>query len=257
MRYPDFITAVGVLGDQLRTAPKVHTEDWQGVGVKDNPAASTRELLSVFFTVNMMGHSAESLRLELNPHLPWADEHFEERVGGVPVNPPPSYKRWRHAESSERFLRDGLFDACYPERFWSKNARHPSLTDGQIGYFPHRGFQGKENGDLNNLVELLTNRPLTRRGYMPLFHPEETGEQDRRVMCSTGFWVVNRQDKLHLTYHIRSADFANHFMDDLYLFARLQLWVCEQTKTEPGDFICWVGSLHIFANDAISLWGYP
>src|SRR5690606_41630478 len=50
---------------------------------------------SLFVTLDaVMPDGLDKLREQVNPNLPWADVHFEERVGGKPLNPGESYKLW-------------------------------------------------------------------------------------------------------------------------------------------------------------------
>jgi hypothetical protein len=243
MRFPNWEEAIDYTGQRLRIAPKVHTGHWQGV-TTENPAAATRELLHVSLEAPIPAF-LNRLVSDIKPNQPWADAHFEERVGGVPVNPPPSYKIWPWTDSAETFIEGGKFAACYPERFWPKIAR---TEEHRI----HRGIQGLY-GDLGDVVNLLRRQPFTRQAYLPLFHPDETGAvQGGRIMCSLGYWFVRRADRLHVSYQLRSCDFHHHFRDDLYLAARLAQWMidrCEWADVLPGDLSVWIGSLHIHAND--------
>src|SRR5688572_11205322 len=56
-------------------------------------------------------------------NMPWSENHFQERIGGVPLNPPPSHKVWPFGKNNnEAFTADDKFDHTYPERFWPKFA---------------------------------------------------------------------------------------------------------------------------------------
>src|SRR5690606_30019996 len=66
----------------------VQTERWQGVSTKKDPAAATHELLNVSVSVHLQGIvKLDHWRQDIQPNLPWADDHFEERVCGQPINP--------------------------------------------------------------------------------------------------------------------------------------------------------------------------
>ena len=51
------------------------------------------EILNHSFTCTMV-EDLPTLVDQIKPNLPWANDHFEERVGGLPLNPPPSNEWW-------------------------------------------------------------------------------------------------------------------------------------------------------------------
>ena len=73
-----------------------------------------------------------------------------------------------------------------------------------------------------------------------------------------------RDEKLHLWYFIRSCDYVRHFRDDIYLAARLLLWVLDELlerelrgdteqhwyDVSPGYLHMLVCSLHYHRGDA-------
>ena len=188
---------------------------------------------------------------DIKPDLPWADDHFAERVSGIPHNPPPSEAWWPHATSNDTFKTAGdKFSHTYPERFWPIQAGTKNFEK------PNMGIRFRY-GDLNDLIKLLVKEPLTRQAYLPIFFPEDTGaHHGQRIPCTLGYHFIRRGDYLHVVYYIRSCDFVRHFRNDIYLTVRLLLWVLEQTKWQnvsPGTFVMHVTSLHCFVNDKAKL----
>lgn len=257
-------------------AHKVQTERWQGKETNGAPDLATYELLNVGIAVPLNGiTSLEHWQNEVQPNLPWADEHFDERVCGEPLNPTPSYKRWPWGNSAEKFINDdGQFNHTYPERLWPKYA---GMTDkGELSHTifdPARNYQRIEiafekvhprlgirhtYGDLEDVVALLARDPLTRQAWIPLFFPEDTGIGDGgRKPCTLGYQFIMRDNRLHIYYPLRSCDYAHHFRDDIYLAIRLLLWVLERCQelnetwrdVLPGTYTMHATSLHLFAND--------
>lgn len=261
----------------IMQASRVHTERWQGRDIAKAPEMRSYELLNVSIEVPLNG--VEDLyiwQLEIAPNLPWADDHFQERVCGEPLNPAISYKHWPWATSAERFVDDnGQFNHTYPERLWPKYA---GMTDKgelsetvfdpardyqkvELGFCqksPHHGIRW-DYGDLRDLVDLIANEPLTRQAWIPLFFPEDTGRGDGgRKPCTLGYQLIMRDNQLHMYYPLRSCDYIRHFKDDIYLAIRLLLWVlgeCRKInpdvwcKVKPGVYTMHATSLHIFAND--------
>ena len=60
----------------------VKPDQWQSRDVSKKPEAVMREVLHFSFQVPITGEALPALRKDIGPNLPWADDHFEERVGG-------------------------------------------------------------------------------------------------------------------------------------------------------------------------------
>lgn len=242
---------------------------WQGVDVSKKPEMATRELLNVSFQVPLRGLEEPQYWAEdTKANLPWADVHFAERVGGVPLNPGESWKSWPWGHSADKFrTHAGQFDHTYMERFWPKYAGafkrgelpNESEREHLKPHYPREGIRFLY-GDLNDLVTHLAEDPLTRQAYLPIWFPED-GTCRGRKPCTLGYHFINRFDYLHLRYDIRSCDFLRHWGDDCYLAIRLLLWVLDRLRdrdlrwrdVRPGMFTMHVTSFHLFENDYAQL----
>src|SRR5262245_41328374 len=71
---------------------EVDTGHWQGL--KDVPQTKTFELPYVNILWHKVPDSQGALEREVKPNMPWAEDHFIERVGGRPLNPGEQYKNW-------------------------------------------------------------------------------------------------------------------------------------------------------------------
>ncbi len=266
----------------LSQSQKVPSSPWQGREAK--PEFATHELMNYTFTHELRGvEDLQHWRDDINPNLPWADDHFEERVCGFPINPGIQWANWPWGGSADSFRdENGMFNHNYMERYWPKYAGSTEKSalkttkdwqeafgyvEGGGPYNPNRGIRN-EYGDLDDLVKQLAANPLSRQEWFPIFHPEDVGEVvGGRKPCSLGyqFWV--RDNHLHCYYPLRSCDFMHHMQDDIYLTIRLMLWVLEECQmatllqggTSPWDEIT-LGtltmhctSLHVFANDFIKM----
>lgn len=256
--FAEFESAIACVQVLLKDAPIVHTEKWQGYDIAKMPHMATRELLNVSFSAPIPT-DLDILRRDVGPHLPWADDHFLERVGGVPTNPGEQWKNWppgMKGEADKARVEEQKFSHTYQERYWPKMAGsllHP-LHGIRYAY-----------GDLDDVVSLLVREPLTRQAFLPVWFPEDTGAAHRgRVPCSIGYQFILRDGKLNIVYWLRSCDFAKHFRDDIYLTARLLLWVLNECQMkdingwhdiEPGDLTIHVISMHLFLPDHKKLFG--
>lgn len=248
----------------LNEGKKIHPARWQGIDISQRPDAAMVELLNVGLEVDLRGiESLAHWRTECQPNLPWADDHFEERVSRKPLNPPPSWAWWPWARSADKFRADEKFNHTYPERYWPRFAGEQV----EAGVRPTNvGIRG-EYGDLDSVVDLMLKDPLTRQAYLPIFFPEDTGVGDGgRKPCTLGYQFIVRPDYedgvhfLHLYYPMRSCDLLRHFRDDCYLTVRLGIWLLEQLREKSdwsspwdtarlGTLSMHMTSLHCFVGD--------
>ena len=242
----------------------IHTERWQGIDISKRPEAEMREVVGWDFQVPMTDVTLDQLREQIEPSLPFADVHFDERVCGSPINPGEAWKIWPFGHSAKTFLdENGRFEVNYMERFWAASGTFHDTPEPGQRTFNMTGIRGRQYGDLGSIVKLLADQPLTRQAWLPIYFPEDTGAGGR-VPCSLGYHWMMRNGYLHCYYPIRSCDFYRHFRDDIYLAVRLTMWLHEQLialdrktweKVRLGRYSMWIGSLHVFVNDYQLLFG--
>jgi thymidylate synthase len=281
LRARSFTSLYAALCRQMRDAPGVPQKRWQGRDVTSDPSARTYELTNVAVDVDLGGvESLDHWRADCAPNLPWADDHFLERVGGEPLNPGAEWKNWPWGKSADTFREDGLFNHTYAERLWPRWARGEEggvfderwkNREGEERKYPspavmeYQELEGIDRrlGDLQDLVELLVADPYTRQAYIPLFFPEDTGTAHAgRRPCTLGYQFILRADALHVYYPMRSCDLVRHFRDDCYLCIRLLIWILERcrardaavwSKIKTGMYTMHCTSLHAFENDRRAL----
>jgi hypothetical protein len=240
--------------------PFVEVGQWQS----QVSTVRTRELMGAVLEYRLPG-DASTLEVETLANMPWAEDHFQERVSGLPLNPPPSEAWWpfnQEGNKAHKFQKDGTmprFSHTYPERFWPKYAGDDKELEYEPGpegpnvYAPdkNRGVR-YELGDLRDLVDLLRRAPGTRQAYLPVWFPEDTGTvHGGRVPCSLGYHFMIRGEQLHCWYSMRSCDLLRHFPDDVYMAGRLTQWICEELdmNLRPGVLNMTISSLHTFETD--------
>lgn len=218
----------------------------------------TYELQNVVFETRMPGSMAAAVN-EYEPNIPWAEDHFLERVSGVPLNPPPSSLAWGGIDTKDvvkthltaAVIADAHnptgsklgFSHTYPERYWPKavGVKEGGLFNKGVRYWL---------GDLNDLVQLILRSPLTRQAYLPVWFPEDTGAvHGERVPCTLGYHFLIRSTGLDCTYLIRSCDFVRNFRDDVYLTVRLAQWISEWIEVPPGRLTFHCMSMHCHEPD--------
>lgn len=248
----------GIFDDLLKRimvdGEEVEVGEWQSQDVRDKPHMISRELRHVA-VVYPLPSTPALLQEDVKPNLPWSEDHFQERVSGIPYNPPPSEEYWPYAvKNNEAFKKGGAFSHTYPERFWPKEA-------GDLGEY-RDGSRVNHNfgirylyGDLEDVVNLLSRNSLTRQAYLPVWFPEDTGAVGgQRVPCTLGYHFLIRGGQCEIVYYIRSCDLLRHFTDDLYMACRLLQWVVGKLlgngiDVKASSLIMHISSLHIFRGD--------
>lgn len=241
--------------DLAHHSKRVEVPTWHAENVEDNPMLVSHERAQVSF-VTPIPRDEEKAQEVTGCQMPWAEDHFQERVGGEPLNPPPSADYWLkpgQADKHRTIEEDGVakYSHSYPERMWPKTANMGTpATNWGIRF---------QYGDLGDIVDLLRREPLTRQAYLPIWFPEDTGaHHGHRVPCTLGYHFMVREGFVNLTYMIRSVDYVRHFHDDVYLAFRLAQWMRDQLNevtvdqrpmVEVGNLYMHIMSLHAFEGD--------
>ncbi len=231
------------LEEALLAADPVANDRWHGQDISSDPNLVSYELRHVVLDMPITPSQAE-LTVAVHPNLPWAEDHFQERVSGKPLNPAPSEAWWPYAVQGNAAHKDGqVFSHTYPERYWPKRAGD-GITNVDL-----RGIRFRY-GDLTDMLNLMQKHPLTRQAYLPVWFPEDTGATEgQRVPCSLGYHFLQRAGEIDCDYFIRSCDMIRHFRDDVYMTGRLLQFVAGVLNKTPGRLVTHIGSLHIFHGD--------
>ncbi len=199
---------------------KVHTKSVQNKNIEASAEHETLEIQNYTYLITSPDRSLIPLK---NPT--WCNDEFLERIGGEALNPGKAWElRADLWEPLKSVYRPGMFDYTYSERM-----EQPLLA----------------------VVSALERDINTRRAFLPIFD-RQLDDQDcfcERIPCSLGYWFYYRQNKLNMTYLQRSADWSEHFNNDLWLANSLQVEVARRLKVESGTFSHWIGSLHVFKKD--------
>lgn len=232
-------------------AKRIKPEKWQGLPL-------SHRMIEVFDTVLRCEIPEILPRLQIlsKADLPWAEDHFQERVGEKPTNPGNTFHYWPYYKEDEN-IRKEIFTHTYQERFWPKKAGNKgnAWTNNGIRY---------EYGDYFDMIVHLAQNPTSRQVFLPIWFPEDTGVKHKgRVPCTIGYLFSHRDGYLHITYYLRSCDYIRHFHNDVYLACRLAQHTLQllQTVDSPLDWTrvrlgrlkMDIESLHIFESDILEL----
>lgn len=220
----------------MQTAKK-----WQAI---DSPDVML-EVSDLFLSMRMPD-SIEELAKQTQADLPWSEDHFQERINGLPLNPGFQYQNWPYYKpevDNEKFRAEGqgLFSHTYMERFW------PNTDLYGTGAMPYK------YGNFDDLVDRLVNDPGTRQAFFAIWHPSDQSNNGVRLPCTIGYHFTLRNGELNVTYLIRSCDALRHYRNDVYMTIRLAqhvLGLLIQRLEDPtlslGLMNMWIGSLHCF-----------
>jgi hypothetical protein len=224
---------------------------WQQLDVSASAGHDTYELLNVSLWYQMQQSDAHAAN-DILPDLPWAEAHFQERVGGRAINPGVEHANWPyHANGAELHLKNKKYDHNYMERFWPKDLKYDNFWTSHAG-LPFEGYRFPV-GDLNDVVQQLIDNSGTRQAYLPIFFPEDTGAtSDQRVPCTLGYHFIIRNGEINLQYNMRSCEIYRHFTNDVYMAVRLAQWVRDRIVAWGGPMY----SLGQLSLHAVSLHGF-
>lgn len=223
--YSSFDEVKSEVGRDLKELAVIYqSTSVQDQNVSADPDYETHELINYSYTLL----DPKSVMVP-NDQAFYIAQEFRERISGTPHNPGDAWsedseywKQFLHEDANGNFK----FDYTYAERM--------------AGY-------------LQEVILCLRNDPNSRRAYLPIFWPIDTDLSYRevRIPCSLGYHFMIRNDKLWMSYIMRSCDFAKHFHKDVCLAIMLQEHVLNRIggHYELGPFTHTIFSLHTFAKD--------
>jgi len=249
----EFDTIIQSIGEALdHLGEIVEVGEWQSLQRSDHPMTKTLELEDVSFEWIDIPRTKLELQAAVEPNMPWAEDHFQERIAGKPLNPGEQYKNWPwYKQGVEDHKSQGQFSHTYMERYWAGSEVAPDFKqfyekDGRLDL--HHGLRFPY-GNLSNLISLLMTRPYTRQAYLPVWFPEDLYASDvkgERVPCTLGYHFLRRGDVLKVVYYMRSCDWYRYFRDDVYLTCRLLQHIARVVGATELKLVMHISSLHIF-----------
>jgi thymidylate synthase len=210
------------------------SKKWQAIDSPDD----LFEIINGYYIMEMP-ENIEELGKQCAADLPWAENHFQERVSRNPANPGYEYLNWPYYKPSvhnSKFRSEGetYFSHTYMERFWPNKEL---IGTGKMGY---------HFGDFDDLVARMKEDPGTRQAFYAIWHPQDSANDGVRLPCTIGYHFLIRNGVLHITYLIRSCDIFRHFKNDIYMTVRLAQYVRDAVDPtlKLGKLNMWIGSLH-------------
>jgi thymidylate synthase len=115
------------------------------------------------------------------------------------------------------------------------------------GAYGPRLFAMRGNIDqLQNVADLLTNRPDSRRAAVQIFNAEDIASEHKEIPCTTTLQFLLRGKRLHLSVTLRSNDAYWGLPHDVFCFTMLQEMMARRLGMELGEYYQYVGSMHVY-----------
>lgn len=228
--FKDFPEAINEIHRDLKEmgvrVENTHMQDKEG-------SFPTYELHNYAYTV------LEPRFSDLKPVQPWCDLEWAHRVRGikgeVEMMTPAALARSDEFINWEDFIE-----------------KVPGKPD-QMAYTYGERFA--ESTQVLNVIDELQTNPESRQMFISLWNPTLDAVRFgvRRVPCTLGYHVLYRNNRLHMTYMMRSCDFLTHFQNDIWLAMQLQHYIVAHIRqalpdAAPGRFSHFINSFHVYQN---------
>jgi thymidylate synthase len=113
------------------------------------------------------------------------------------------------------------------------------------GYGP-RLFKQRGHDQIQNVINLLTARPTSRRAVIQLFNAEDIADEHCEIPCTTTMQFLVRDQLLNLVVTMRSNDAYIGLPHDTFCFTMLQEIIARTLGLEIGTYRHFVASLHLY-----------
>lgn len=114
------------------------------------------------------------------------------------------------------------------------------------GYGP-RLFRNNGNvNQIDNIINILKNKPETRQAVIQLFDAEDIVGQHKDIPCTCSLQFILRNNKLYMITNMRSNDAYLGLPHDVFFFTMLQEIIARTLSVEIGTYKHMVGSLHLY-----------
>jgi len=130
--------------------------------------------------------------------------------------------------------------------------------DGSIhgGYGPRLFRMRGDIDQVASVTDLLRKKPRTRRAVVQLFNAEDIKSEHKEVPCTTTLQFFIRDEKLHMAVTLRSNDACIGLPHDVFCFTMLQEMIARRLGIDVGEYIQFVGSMHVYIDDIDKLNAY-
>jgi len=116
-------------------------------------------------------------------------------------------------------------------------------------YGPRLFKEWKGAAQFENIIQLLSTKPTSRRAVLQLFDAADLLGKHEDVPCTCALQFLVRKGKLDLIVYMRSNDVIKGLTHDIFSFTMLQEIAACRLSVELGTYRHCVGSLHLYLSD--------
>lgn len=122
-----------------------------------------------------------------------------------------------------------------------------NMMDEQGNVNSNYGYQWKRNNQLDKVIDMLKNDPLTRRASISLYDGKEIDQYKKDTICTYAInFYIDADDRLSMQVMMRSNDLVYGFCNDQYCFSELQKIVAKELNRQVGKYYHYVCNMHIY-----------
>lgn len=114
------------------------------------------------------------------------------------------------------------------------------------GYGPRFWNMDKQDNQIQNIIDLLREKPDSRRAVIQLFSSADLGKHYRDIPCTCTIQFAVRGKGLKMAVYMRSNDAYIGLPHDIFCFTMLQEIVARELGVELSEYYHFVGSLHLY-----------
>jgi thymidylate synthase len=109
-------------------------------------------------------------------------------------------------------------------------------------------MRGRVN-QIENVVELLREKPSSRQAIIQLFNAEDILKTYNDIPCTCTMQFFVRKGSLELITHMRSNDAFIGLPHDVFAFTFMQELIARRLRLKLGSYKHMAGSLHVYESD--------
>jgi thymidylate synthase len=109
---------------------------------------------------------------------------------------------------------------------------------------------------ITNVITLLAKKPTSRRAVIQLFNAEDIDRPHVEVPCTTTMQFFIRDEKVHMCTTMRSNDAYLGLPHDVFCFTMIQEMIANKLEKGLGEYVHFVGSMHLYTDDIPKLAKY-
>ena len=106
-----------------------------------------------------------------------------------------------------------------------------------------------EINQIENIIALLSKKPLTRRAVVQIFDASDLAQNHKEIPCTCTLQFFVRDEKVILQTYMRSNDAVFGLSHDIFAFTLIQEYIAARLSKDVGEYIHTVGSLHLYDDD--------